>query len=142
MAILGLRQDSPAAMRILAHLEAVAPSTRYDLAVTLHIDQRHAARLIRTMHLAGGLIHISDWVRPSSGHGAHAAVYKIGPGVDKEKPAMLSGTEKKRRYRAALIEKYGASIANKITRSRKYGGADRIAVDGQTVYQRGIGVLA
>jgi len=138
--IIGLRQDSPGAMRMLAHLQEVGTATRYALSVACHIDQCHAASEIRRMRRAGGLMHIVAWVRPDAGHGSYAPVYAIGTGVDVPKPAQIPRHELCRRYREGLKERFGKDIASKITRGRNNGGADSVVIDGRTVYRRYEGV--
>ncbi len=141
--IIGLRQNSPAAMRILAHLQFIGPATRWDLAKACHTDQRHAAELIRAMRRHPGMLHIGGWVRPASGNGPYAPVYAIGPGKDKPKPRPLTGSEKSKRRRNALLEKFGdQKTVNRICKSRNNGGASRVVIDGVTLYERGVGVIA
>lgn len=141
--IIGLRQNTPAAMRMLERLQYVGPATRWTMAKECHIDQYHAANIVRLMIRLGGLLHISGWSRPESGHGSYAPIYSIGPGANKPKPKQLTATVKSRNRRNSLIERFGDSlIAERICRSRRNGGADRIVIDGKTIYQRGQGVLA
>ena len=140
--LFGLRQDSPAARRILHRLQTQGPATRYRLAIECHINQHHAAGLMRRLVEVGGLLHVSAWTLPESGHGPFTPVYAHGPGADAVKPAGLTNAEKGRLRRKRLKERFGSRITHRICRSRNEGGAAAIIIDGITVYRRGKGVVA
>jgi len=131
----GLRQDSPAAMRMLAYLERVGPASRKALEIACYVDQSHARKEIFRMRSAGGLVHIASW--ELGAHGPYVAVYGIGPGRDAKRPKALTPAQKTRRLRADLAERFGHTTMERIRRSAANGGISALVVDGRTVYRRG-----
>ncbi len=137
----GLRQDAPGVRRMLQRLETLGPATRYRLALECHLDQNHAANLVRRLRALPGLIHIAAWALPENGRGPWTPVYALGAGRDARKPIPSTPAQKSRLRRARLIEKIGVHHADRILRSRQAGGIDTLVIDGRTVYRRGEGLL-
>ena len=97
----------------------------------------HAITDLRAM----GLIHIRSWRRTVGGNGGHpAALWAFGYGKDKPKPKAFTMPECRIRHyhkrKNEIIDKHGLAVWRRVNRSRLEGGADKIVIDGQTVFQR------
>lgn len=95
-------------------------------------------RAVRELH-ALGIIHIAKW-RPAEGGGFPAKLWKCWPRKDAEKPPLASKKQSRlkwyRKTVKTMTDLYGHSVARKVLTSRKYGGADKIVIDGKTIYER------
>lgn len=69
--------------------------SKYDLSLTAHCDQRHAARVLKKLH-QGGNVRICKWVRI---YWAWIPVYKTGKQLDIPKPEPKSKAEQARERR-------------------------------------------
>lgn len=126
----------PNQRRALQLLQAApAGLTRTELQTQLGIqDLRTMQTMLKTLRVRS-LIHIGSWRYESAGASCPACrVFVHGPGKDAVKPAALGRKTCRRRYR----EKVGRKLYNRVTEARKRG-AERLVLDGVTVWQRGIG---
>jgi hypothetical protein len=101
-------------------------------------SERCSMRAINDLHKLG-IIHIHAW-RPAVGGGYPAKLWKCWPGKDAEKPPRVTQKQARlawyHRKINEMTEKYGRKIARKMVYSKTCGGADKIVIDGKTVYAR------
>lgn len=121
------------ALQLLAG--CTAGMTRTELQTQLGIqDLRTMQHLLKALR-ERGLIHIAAWRYQSAGSSCPACrVFVYGPGRDAIKPAAFGKEGCRRCYR----DKVGRQLYNRVTEARKRG-AERLVLDGVTVWQRGIG---
>lgn len=115
--------------------QAPAGLTRTELQAQLGItDLRTMQHLLKALR-ERQLIHIAAWRYESAGVSCPACrVFVHGPGKDAAKPATLGREACRKRYR----NKVGRKLHNRVTEARKRG-AERLVLDGVTVWQRGVG---
>lgn len=98
--------------------------------------------LVKRM-LEDKILRVVAYTIPKKG-GHHQKIYSSTKGENAQLK-LIGKTESniitKKRRRAERIEKYGKRIAWKIESARSQGGADRIVIDGKTIYERGKGML-
>lgn len=126
-------------VRVYNHLRDVGPATSYELAEACFVVRRHAQYSCNQLQDLG-LAHIGGW-RRQFGEGARnrkpIAIWHFGYGKTAQRVLDESSKQARDRRVRRLERHYGPEIARRILNSRRNGGADRIAVDGRVVYQRG-----
>lgn len=125
---------SDAAARILERLTC-SPCTIKTLCADCAVSDSGARPLLRQMARAGA-IHLSAYLPTTGIGGMHTKLYSLGPGRAAKRPAPRGKKVLYQEWRARKIAKYGPDIAGTMLRSRNNGGAERIVIDGRTVYQR------
>jgi hypothetical protein len=125
---------SDAAGRILERLTCGDCSIK-TLTVDACVSDGNARTLIGQM-IAARVVHLSAWRTAAGLGGNHTQVYRLGPGREAKRPAARAKKVLYQEWRQRKIEKYGREAAGAMLRSRSYGGAERIVIDGRTVYQR------
>jgi hypothetical protein len=132
---------SPTVRRALRTLEQRAPCSVLELSQAAHISRDWAGQIVRRLKREG-CVYVAAWRRYAGpqidGHhgGGDTPLYRIGDAPDAPRPPRTPAADACHRYRARLKETYGTAIATKRIKSRRQGGADRLVVDGQTIYQR------
>lgn len=125
---------------VFRYLRDHGPAESTVIADAIHRAWKPTLAALNTLH-ACGLIHVAAWRPVTVGGGWPAKVWAFGYGEDAPRPpardAKAIRRESWHRRRAHLAEQYGDEVARKIYRSRNNGGADRIVIDGRTVYERG-----
>jgi hypothetical protein len=104
-------------------------------------DEHTAGRALNDLRSCG-LVHICKWKRKGGDvGGAPLAMWQFGQAIDAPRPAALDLKACKRRHyhkrKDRIIQQFGDEVWNRIRVSRSQGGADKLVVDGKTVYQRG-----
>jgi hypothetical protein len=126
-------------MRVFNYLRDVGPATCLELAEHCFVVPRHAQYCV-TQLAELGLVHIGGW-RRQFGAGARfrrpLAVWHFGYGKTACRVVDNSAKSARDRRVKRLREEFGDEIASRILASRSNGGADRIVVDGRTLYERG-----
>ena len=114
---------------------APAGLTRAELQHQLAIpDLRTMQTLLKKLR-ERQLIHIAAWRYESAGSSCPACrVFVHGPGKDVPRPAALGKDVCRQRYRIRV----GRKLHNRVTEARKRG-AERLVLDGVTVWQKGVG---
>lgn len=126
-------RGSRRADQILDHIKKVKRATARECAMALGMHETYASRLARNMRKEG-LVHVDRWILRT---GQHIPVYAIGAGKDAPYPKPKTKLQIQRDRKRRLEAQYGFEIANRIRATRREGGAERIVIDGKTVYQRG-----
>ncbi len=95
-------------------------------------------RAVRELHSLG-VIHIHSW-RQANGGGYPAKRWKCWPGKDAKQPALIPKRISRLKWYHGKIKRmtalYGEEIARKMVYSRTCYGADKIVIDGKTVFER------
>lgn len=129
-------QTSLVAASILHALVCRGEQTIYGLSVTAHASESTIRLLVRLMR-AAGVVHVSRWISSLDRGGHPSMVVAFGPGKDARKPKPLTRAENWMRWATKKRKQFGAEAANRMINSRQNGGADRVVLDGKTVYVRG-----
>jgi hypothetical protein len=125
-------------IRLVEFLEAHGPMDTQAIADNCHMVRRQAQHIISQMRKVGGLVYIAAWDRYGDGQSGNMAPrYAIGNQADAPKPKRVSNKVAQRNRAQRLREAYGSHIAWRMMESRHSGGADRIVIDGKTIYERG-----
>jgi hypothetical protein len=110
-----------------------------EIAGRVYRDWKVTCRSLRVLQQCG-LIHISGWRKVGSGGGHPAKLWAFGHGNDAPKPPSVDAQKCRRESRNRRLQfitkQYGKDIAKRIFTSRGNGGADRVVIDGITIYQR------
>lgn len=121
--------QSPRAFQIVEQIEKLGELSLPDVE---GIPRGYAAELL-TWLKEEKVIHVDRWEL----HGCTwRQIYVLGPGTNAKRPKALSHAVRSRRRKRKIRELYGPEIAKKIIRSRRDGGADRVVINGITVYER------
>lgn len=127
-----------------AYLRDHGPSESTHIADGIFRTWKTTCAALNILHECG-LIHIKTWRPVTTGGGFPAKVWAFGYGEDAQRPKARDAKEIRRncwhKRKADVTQKYGIEVARKIFKSRNQGGADRIVIDGRTVYQRGAPVI-
>lgn len=125
---------SDTATRILERLSCGDCSIK-TLCIDCATGENSARTLITQMHRAG-VIHLRAYLPAVGVGGMHTLIYRLGPGRDAKRPKRRGKKELYQEWRARKVARFGREIAATMLRSRSYGGAERVVIDGRTVYQR------
>lgn len=95
-------------------------------------------RAINDLHKLG-VIHIHSW-KPANGGGFPSKRWKCWPGKDAKQPALIPRRTSRLKWYHGKIKRmtelYGEEVARKMVYSRNCYGADKIVIDGKTIFER------
>lgn len=130
-----IKPSSPSMRRILLALRAHGPMTIQQIASAVHVAESTLTGGGYLKHLRDlGLIHVHSY-KKLGGMPTWRKFWAFGPGADAVRKPPLTRAERSRKHREKVRQQFG-SIANRILKSRNFGGSDRIVLDGVKVYER------
>lgn len=95
-------------------------------------------KILRHLAYKTNEIHVVKWLRNQHKGGAFTPIYRKGKGINKPKPKAISRAESNRARRARIRKEFGEENAKKILSSRRDGGAEKLFLGGEVVYERQI----
>jgi hypothetical protein len=121
---------TPSFTRVVAVLQEGTWSLA-DLAEAAHVCKEHARACLKSLK---GQIHIAGWIR--SRVGPPVPTYRWGPGKDACRPGPLTPSQKGKRYRRKLREKFGENygLIHEAQKHRIPGR--RIVIGGEVIYEQ------
>ena len=122
--------------RIYNALRELGRGSNEEISAKAFCGVKHTRKVLMDLRECG-LVHIADYRKRDGVGGTRIHIWQFGPGEEHEKVVVKDHIQIRRKRRRRLVSEYGVEIARRIIASRSKGGADRIVVDGKTVYQRG-----
>lgn len=123
-------------VRICAFLRKAKKATVVEIAQACFVSEKHVRRAMLSFREIG-LAHKAEHIRRTGMGGTQIIVWAYGCAPDAPKLPREPSTVVRRRRVDRLRTTYGNRVATKILQCRKDGGADKIVINGETIYQRG-----